>query len=79
MAESLIGARLPRIDAVAQATGEAKFTSDIVLPRMLHGKILRSPLPHARVLNVDTSRAERHPGVKAVVTGRDTAGITYGY
>ncbi len=80
MAESsLIGARLPRVDSAAQATGAARYASDIVLPRMLFGKILRSPLPHARVLNVDTTRAGRLPGVKAVITGRDTAGITYGY
>ncbi|MDP2661663.1 MAG: molybdopterin-dependent oxidoreductase [Dehalococcoidia bacterium] len=76
---SIIGARLPRVDAPAQATGGAQYASDIVLPRMLHGKILRSPLPHARVLDVDVSRAERFIGVKAVITGRDTAGIKYGY
>ena len=68
---SLIGKRLPRIDALAKATGEALFTTDIRLPRMLHGRILRSPHPHARILRIDTSRAERLPGVRAVVTARD--------
>jgi 4-hydroxybenzoyl-CoA reductase subunit alpha len=45
---------------------------------MLSGKILRSPYAHARILHIDTSRAERLPGVKAVVTGKDTAGVRYG-
>lgn len=75
---SVIGKRLPSIDAVAKTTGEAKYTGDLVLPRMLHGKILRSPYPHARVLTIDTSRAERLPGVRAVITGKDTLGIKYG-
>ena len=49
-----------------------KFVSDIKLPRMLHGRILRSPHPHARILHIDTSKARRLPGVKAVVTSEDT-------
>ncbi len=75
---SQIGRRLPLLDAEVKATGQARFTTDITLPRMLRGKILRSHLPHARLLNVDTSMAERLPGVKAVVTGRDTLGVKYG-
>lgn len=76
---SLIGASVPRVDAAVKATGGARYASDISLPRMLHGKILRSPFPHARLLNVDTSRAARLPGVKALITGRDTAGIKFGF
>jgi 4-hydroxybenzoyl-CoA reductase alpha subunit len=68
---SVIGKRLPRKDALCKATGEAHYTSDISLPRMLHGKILRSPHPHARILHIDTSRAEGLPGVKGVITWRD--------
>src|SRR3989337_405725 len=75
---SVIGKSLPRVDAVVKATGEAKFTVDIALPRMLYGKILRSPYPHARILNIDTSKAKRLLGVKAVITGKDTLGIKYG-
>ncbi len=75
---SLIGKRIPRIDSMAKATGEAKFTADLTLPRMLYGKILRSPYPHARILNIDTSKAERVPGVQVVVTGRDTSGEKWG-
>lgn len=74
---SQIGRRLPLLDAEAKATGQARFSSDMTLPRMLYGKILRSPWPHARILRVDTSRAERLPGVKAVITGRDTLGVKY--
>lgn len=75
---SVVGKRLPRQDSVAKATGQGRYTNDLALPRMLHGKMLRSPHPHARILHVDTSRAERLPGVKAVVTGKDTAGVKYG-
>ncbi|MFC1943249.1 xanthine dehydrogenase family protein molybdopterin-binding subunit [Chloroflexota bacterium] len=75
---SVIGKRLPYIDGPQKVTGQAQYTDDIVLPNTLIGKILRSPYPHARILNIDTSKAERLPGVKCVITGKDTAGITYG-
>jgi len=73
-----IGKPLPRKDAPTKATGSAKFTNDISLPNMLHGRILRSPYPHARIRNIETNRAKRLPGVKAVITGRDTPGEKYG-
>jgi CO/xanthine dehydrogenase Mo-binding subunit len=75
---TLIGKRIPRIDAPSKATGEAKFTADLMLPRMLHAKVLRSPYPHARIVHIDTSEVEKLPGVKAVITGRDTAGVKWG-
>ena len=75
---AVIGKRLPRVDGVTKATGEAKYFNDIGLPRMLYGKILRSPLPHAKILHIDTSKAEKLAGVKAVITGKDTLGIKYG-
>jgi len=80
MAEhAVIGKSVPRVDAVPKVTGAAQYAGDIVLPRMLFGKILRSPHPHARILSIDTRKAERLLGVKAVITGkRDTAGIRYG-
>jgi 4-hydroxybenzoyl-CoA reductase subunit alpha len=68
---SVIGKRLPRVDARSKATGEAVYTIDMQLPKMLHGKILRSPHAHARILNIDASRAERLPGVKGVITWKD--------
>ena len=68
---SVIGTRLRRIDGIDKASGRAVYTDDIALPGMLHGKILRSPHPHARIVSIDTSEAESLPGVHAVVTGRD--------
>ncbi|MBI4334757.1 MAG: molybdopterin-dependent oxidoreductase [Chloroflexi bacterium] len=75
---SVIGKRLPNIDGFEKATGSAKYTVDITLPNMLWAKILRSPHPHARILHVDTSGAEALPGVKLVVTGKDTIGKKMG-
>jgi 4-hydroxybenzoyl-CoA reductase alpha subunit len=72
---SVIGKRLPRIDAVEKATGTAEYLGDLKISGMLYGKILRSPYSHAKVLNVDTSKAERLRGVRAAVTGKDTKGI----
>ncbi|MBL7124819.1 MAG: molybdopterin-dependent oxidoreductase [Dehalococcoidales bacterium] len=71
---SVIGKRVHRVDGPEKVTGSAKYTFDIVLHNMLYGKILRSPYPHARIVNIDTSQAERLIGVKAVVTGKDTLG-----
>jgi 4-hydroxybenzoyl-CoA reductase alpha subunit len=80
MAEySLIGKPIPRVDAKAKVTGEAKYAADYSLPDMLWCKLLRSPYPHARILNIDTSRAERVSGVKAIVTGKDFGGWTWGW
>ncbi len=65
---AVIGKRLPLLDAVEKTTGRALFTVDMELPGMLHARILRSPYAHARVLQVDTSQAERLAGVKVVLT-----------
>jgi xanthine dehydrogenase molybdenum-binding subunit len=67
----VVGKRVPLKDAVEKATGRAEFTGDFKLPGMLHAKFLRSPYPHARVLKVDTSEAERLPGVKAVLSKKN--------
>lgn len=76
---NVVGKSLPRIDGPEKATGRAVFTVDISLPGMLHGKILRSPYPHARILKVDTSAAEKLPGVAAVMTGRDIPDVRYAF
>src|SRR3990172_6468579 len=68
---SVVGQRIPREEGPMLACGQAAFAGDIALPRMLIGGIKRSAIPHARVLNVDTSRAVGLPGVKAVITGKD--------
>jgi 4-hydroxybenzoyl-CoA reductase subunit alpha len=75
---NLIGKRLPRVDGVAKVTGEGIFTDDMTLPGMLYGKILRSPYPHAKILNIDISKAMRLKGVKGIITGKDTLGLKYG-
>jgi 4-hydroxybenzoyl-CoA reductase alpha subunit len=75
---TLIGQRVVRIDSRAKATGEATYTADLTLPRMLYGKVLRSPHAHARILSIDTSKAEKLRGVRAVITGEDAAGVRWG-
>ncbi len=71
----VVGHSHARVDGVEKVTGAARFSPDIKLPRMITGKILRSPYPHAKVLRIDTSKAERLPGVKAVVTAEDALKI----
>lgn len=73
-----IGKDMKRIDTGLKATGGALFAADLSFPHMLVGKVLRSPYPHARILHIDTSRAEKLPGVKAVVTAKDTCGDKWG-
>lgn len=74
---SVIGKRVPKADAIYKATGQAKYIEDVFLPGMLHGKILRSPYPHARLLRIDFSRAAKVPGVKAAITSADTTKVKY--
>lgn len=73
-----IGKRTPILDARAKATGETLYTADLYNGKALIAKILRSSLPHARILHVDTTRAKRIPGVKAVIHFADTPGIPFG-
>lgn len=75
---SVIGKSVPKIDGPAKVTGKAQYTGDLKFPNMLVGKILSSPHPHARILNIDTSEAEKLPGVKAVITHKDVPRLKYG-
>src|ERR1051326_8450737 len=68
---NLIGKPRRRVDGRAKVTGQTTFADDIMLPRMVHCKLLRSTVPHARIVRVDPSRARAHPGVHLVLTGRD--------
>ena len=68
---NVVGTRPVRPDGADKVTGKARYSADINLPGMLYGKILRSPHAHARIKKLDTSRAEAHPGVRAVITGAD--------
>lgn len=70
-AYSVVGKRLPLLDAGEKVSGRAQYTGDMELPGMLYAKILRSPYAHARVMRVDTSAAERLPGVKAVLSRKN--------
>jgi 4-hydroxybenzoyl-CoA reductase alpha subunit len=75
----VIGKPLPKRDARIKVTGEASFAADVCFPGMLHGKLLRNMQhPHARILNIDVSQAEKLKGVKAVITGKDFPAIPYG-
>jgi len=74
----VVGKREPMLDAWEKATGRARFTDDLSLPGMLYGKILRSPLAHAKVLHVDLSEAEKVVGVKGAISGKDIPQKKYG-
>ena len=73
-----VGKRISKKDAPLKVTGSAEYIQDLVLPGMLHGKILYSKYPHARVKSLDTSRAEKLPGVKAVLTGATIPPFKFG-
>ncbi len=66
-----VGVRTPLIDGVEKVTGRAKYTADLAVTGALCGRLLRAPLPHARILSIDTSAAEALEGVAAVCTGAD--------
>src|SRR4051794_31498577 len=70
-AYNTVGSPEPRSDGEEKTTGKAVYTVDIELPRMAHDKVLRSPYAHARILRIDASRAEKLPGVFAVITQDD--------
>src|SRR5437763_71435 len=74
---NIIGKPRRRVDGRAKATGQTKFADDIMLPRMVHCKLLRSTAPHARIVRIDAARARAHPGVLLILDGRDFP-IPYG-
>ena len=74
MSYRIVGQPTPRTDALGRVTGEACYTSDVLLPGTLWAKVLRSPYAHARIAHIDATRAEKHSGVLAVLTGPDYAG-----
>jgi 4-hydroxybenzoyl-CoA reductase alpha subunit len=74
---NVIGKNRRRVDARAKVTGQTRFADDVTLPRMLHARLLRAPVPHARIVSIDASRALASPGVFLVLTGRDLP-IAYG-
>ncbi|HTR83799.1 MAG TPA: xanthine dehydrogenase family protein molybdopterin-binding subunit [Reyranella sp.] len=66
-----IGKRTPRPDGADKVTGRAAYAADTTMPGMIWGKVLRSPHPHAKIRSINTAKAEKLPGVKAVVTSKD--------
>lgn len=70
-----VGRSVQRLDGREKLRGQAQFVGDMSLPRMLYGKVLRSPVPHARIVSLDVSKAEAMPGVACVLTGEDLADI----
>jgi xanthine dehydrogenase molybdenum-binding subunit len=76
---SVIGKAVPKRDGVDKVTGRTRYLHDLVLPRMLHGKILRSMHPHARIVRIDASRARALAGVAAVITGAEVDQHPFGF
>lgn len=64
-----VGTPFQRVDAIKKVTGQAQYVGDIIMPRMLYAQVKRSPYPHAKILRIDTSKAEALPGVRSVITG----------
>ncbi|MDR2240929.1 MAG: xanthine dehydrogenase family protein molybdopterin-binding subunit [Zoogloeaceae bacterium] len=77
--QTLIGQRIKKPDAPDKATGKTRYINDMVLPQMLFGKVLFAGRPHARIVRLDTTAAEKLPGVHAVLTGKDAAGLKFGF
>ncbi len=76
---SILGKPIPRVDARLKVTGQAKYAADYEPGGMLWGKIKRAPYAHARILSIDTSKAERLPGVKGVIVGKEFGGFKWGW
>src|SRR5438874_616402 len=74
----VLGQNYPRVDAADKVSGRSQYASDVYLPGMLMCKVLQSPKPHARILHIDTSRAQSLPGVRAVITVRDVPDARFG-
>ena len=77
-AESVLGKSYPRVDAAEKVTGRTVYAADIHLPGTLICKVLKSTRPHARIRRLDTTKAEAHPGVRAVITAKDAPRVRFG-
>jgi xanthine dehydrogenase YagR molybdenum-binding subunit len=71
----VVGKRITRLDGAQKTTGRARYTADVYLPGMLYGKMVNSTLPHARIRSIDTSQAQKYPGVKAVYVLEHLSGV----
>src|SRR6185369_8210499 len=75
----VVGKSTPKRDGPDKVTGRTRYLHDLELPRLLHGKILRTSVPHARIVRIDTRRARALPGVRAVLTGEDVEPRPFGF
>ena len=73
----IVGSAIPKHDAFKKVTGEAVYTDDLLIAGMVYGGLLRSPYPHARIVNIDASAAEALSGVKAVLLPKDVPQIKF--
>src|SRR5262249_1397882 len=78
VAHRIGGPPLGRLEGIGKVSGQARYSGDVTLPGLIWGKALRSPLPHARIRRVDTSRAKALPGVLTVLTAQDLPDILVG-
>ena len=78
MAYKFVGKATPRLEGAEKVTGKTRYAADVEIPDALWAKLLRSPLPHARILKVDTSKAAKLPGVRAVISGADIPPVLTG-
>jgi CO/xanthine dehydrogenase Mo-binding subunit len=76
--DRVLGKSYPRVDAADKVSGRSQYAGDVYLPGMLICKVLKSSRPHARILSIDTSKAEQVPGVRAIITGKDIPHMRFG-
>jgi CO/xanthine dehydrogenase Mo-binding subunit len=74
----VVGRPTPRVEGELKVTGKAQYSADVKLPDTLWGRCLRSPIAYGRIKSIDTTKAWRVPGVKAVITGQDVSGLRIG-
>ena len=78
MAHKLVGKSVPRLEGSEKVSGKTRYAADVQIPDALWAKLLRSPLPHARIITVDISKAAKMSGVRAVITGADIPTVLTG-
>ena len=78
MAYKFVGKAVPRLEGAEKVSGKLRYAADFEIPGSLCAKILRSSLPHARIVKIDKSKAERLPGVRAIITGADIPAVMVG-
>ena len=78
MTTRVLGESVPRVDGAEKVTGAAQYTADLGMSGLLWGRSLRSPLPHARIVHIDTTAASALPGVHCVLTGQDVGDVLHG-